>query len=396
MTIFELPPVYRDIRAEAGAVAAAVAGFALEADESSELHPPTLAALRGSGLCGLMVPAAHGGRFERVDPLAVCVVREVFMKASAHLDALFALQGIGAYAISAAGSAEQCRRWLPKVATGEALAALALTEPEAGSDLKSITTALRPESGAGGSLVLEGAKSFISNAPVAAFFTTLVREPAPGGGDDLYSLVLVPAGAEGVSVRPSPEITAPHVLGEVTFEAVRLGPEHRLGAPGRGFAHVLATLAIFRASVAGAAVGLMEGALEVAAAHAAARRQFGRPLVRLGPVAALLADSWADLESSRLLAYRAADAAREDPAGSLDYSSLAKLAATEAACRVVDRCVQVMGRWGLVRGSRIEQYYRQARPMRIYEGASEVLRLGIANRLCRDIVAAEATDGTAD
>ena len=392
MTIFELPGRYLELRSEAGAVAAAVAPFAAEADESSELHQPTLAALRASGLCDLMVPAAHGGRFEQVDPLAVCVVREVFMKASAHLDALFALQGLGGYTISLAGTPQQQREWLPKVATGEALAAIALTEPEAGSDLKSITTLLSPAGGGSGGgsgdgLVLEGSKSFISNAPVADFFTTLVREPAPGGGEDLYSLVLVPAGAEGVIVTPSPEIIAPHVLGEVRFDGVRLGAEHRLGPPGRGFAQVLATLSVFRATVAGAAVGLMEGALETAAAHAAERRQFGRPLVRLGPVAGLLADSWADLEATRLLAYRAADAAREDPAGSLDHSSLAKLAATEAACRVVDRCVQVMGRWGLIRGSRIEQYYRQARPMRIYEGASEVLRLGIANRLCSDMVA---------
>ncbi|MDE0195819.1 MAG: acyl-CoA dehydrogenase family protein [bacterium] len=391
MTIFELPERYRELRSEAGAVAAEVAPFAVEADESSELHRPTLEALRASGLCDLMVPAAHGGRFDQVDPLAVCVVRGVFMKASAHLDALFALQGLGGYAISLAGTPRQQARWLPKVAAGEALAAIALTEPEAGSDLKSITTVLHPATGGGdgGGLVLEGVKSFISNAPVADFFTTLVREPAPGGGgEDLYSLVLVPAGEAGVTVTPSPEIIAPHVLGEVRFEGVRLSAEHRLGPPGRGFAQVLATLSVFRASVAGAAVGLMEGALEIAAAHAAERRQFGRPLVRLGPVAALLADSWADLESSRLLAYRAADAAREDPASSLDYSSLAKLAATEAACRVVDRCVQVMGRWGLIRGARIEQYYRQARPMRIYEGASEVLRLGVATRLCGDIVSA--------
>ena len=385
MADFELPGRYRDLREEALAVAAAVGPFAVEADESSELHRPTLEALRASGLCDLMVPAAYGGRFERVDPLAVCVVREVFMKASAHLDALFALQGIGGYAVSRAGTPSQCRRWLPKVAAAEALAALALTEPEAGSDLKSITTVLRP--GEGGGLVLEGRKSFISNAPVADFFTALVREPAPAGAPgDVYSLVLVPAAAAGVTVSPSPEIIAPHVLGEVRFDGVPLGAEHRLGPPGSGFRHTLATLSVFRATVAGAAVGLMQGALEIAAAHAAERRQFGRPLVRLGPVAALLADSWAEVEAGRLLAYRAAEAARDDPAGSLDYSSLAKLAATEAACRVVDRCVQVMGRWGLVRGSRIEQYYRQARPMRIYEGASEVLRLGIAARLCRDIV----------
>ncbi len=387
MSIFELPQLYRDVKAEAQAVAAEVAPFAGEADECSEVHAPTLAVLRASRLCELMVPSAYGGRFERVDPLAVCVAREACMKASAHLDALLALQGIGSYAIALGGSEAQRRDWLPRVASGDSIAALALTEPEAGSDLKAITTTLRPSATGDDEFVLSGRKSFISNAPVADFFTTLVREPASGEGEeDDYSVVLVPADSPGVRISPSPEIIAPHVLGEVDFVDVVLTSDHRLGAPGRGFAHVLATLSVFRSSVAGAAVGLMEGALEIAGRHAAERQQFGRPLVRLGAVANLLADSWVDLESSRLLAYRVADMARRDPATTLDHSSLAKLAATEAAGRVVDRCVQVMGRWGLIKGSRIEQYYRQARPMRIYEGASEVLRLGIANRLCRDIV----------
>ena len=272
---------------------------------------------------------------------------------------------------------------------GESLAALALTEPEAGSDLKAITTTLRPLGGGGDELVLSGRKSFISNAPAAHFFTTLVREPAPETpSGDLYSLVLVPAGLPGVRISPSPEIIAPHVLGEVDFDDVILTGENRLGDAGAGFAHVLSTLSVFRSSVAGAAVGLMEGALEIATRHAVERHQFGRPLARLGSVANLLADSWADLESARLLTYRAAEMARRDPAATLDHSSMAKIAATEAAGRVVDRCVQIMGRWGLIKGSKIEQYYRQARPMRIYEGASEVLRLGVAARLCREV-----TDG---
>ena len=387
MAIFELPQLYRDVRVEARAVAAEVAPFAAEADECSEVHAPTLAILRASRLCELMVPSAYGGRFERVDPLAVCLAREACMKASAHLDALLALQGIGSYAIAVGGSEAQRRAWLPRVASGESLAALALTEPEAGSDLKAIRTTLRPAGAGGDEFLLSGSKSFISNALSAELFTVLVREPAPeGAGEDGYSMVLVPADAPGVQVSPTPEIMAPHVLGEVEFSDVVLPADNRLGPPGKGFAHVFATLSVFRSSVAGAAVGLMEGALEIAGRHAAERHQFGRPLVRLGAVANLLADSWVDLESSRLLAYRAADAARLDPATTLDYSSLAKLAATEAAGRVVDRCVQVMGRWGLIKGSRIEQYYRQARPMRLYEGASEVLRLGIANRLCRDIL----------
>ena len=207
------------------------------------------------------------------------------MKASAHLDALLALQGIGSYAIALGGSETQRRSWLPRVASGESIAALALTEPEAGSDLKAITTTLRPAAGNADKFVLSGRKSFISNAPVADFFTTLVREPASGEGtEDRYSVVLVPADSPGVRLSPSPEIIAPHVLGEVDFADVVLDADHRLGAPGRGFAQVLATLSVFRSSVAGAAVGLMEGALEIATRHAAERHQFGRPLARLGAV----------------------------------------------------------------------------------------------------------------
>ena len=374
--LIELPESHQAVVSEARALAASVEDVAMEADESSTLHPGIVEALRASALGELMVPAAYGGRFEQVDPLAVCLAREALMKTSAHLDALFALQGIGSYAIARAGTDEQRAHWLPRVASCEAIAALALTEPVAGSDLKGITTTAVER---GGDLVINGAKSFISNAGVAAFYTTMVKE------GDGYSLVLVPADTAGLEISPSPEIIAPHVLGDMTFDGVVLPSGARLGEPGAAFRHVLATLAVFRISVAGAAVGLMEGALEEAVRHTRTREQFGRPLARLGPVAAMLADSWADLESARLLTYQTAAAASRDPADTIDRSSLAKLHATEAAARVVDRCVQCMGRWGLIRGSKIEKYYRQARPMRVYEGASEVLRLGIAARLTREV-----------
>lgn len=371
----ELEPTYRDVQAESQKLAAAVEPFAVEADASSELHPGVHQALRDSGLAALTVPARYGGRFDSVDPLAVCVAREAFMAVSSHLDSVFALQGIGSYAIGVGGTDEQRETWLPRVASAEVLAALALTEPEAGSDLKGLRTTLRQRDG---ELLLDGQKSFISNAGVAGFYTVLARE------GDGFSAVLVPADTEGVSVTPVPELIAPHILGDVSFDGVTLPASARLGEPGRGFDLVLSTLAVFRVSVAGAAVGLAQAALTEAVRHAKKREQFGRPLARLGPVAQLLADSWTEVEMARLLTYRAARRARRDPLASLSSSSMAKLAATETASRVTDRCVQIMGRWGLIRDSRIERLYRQARPMRIYEGASEVLRLGIAQQLCRE------------
>jgi acyl-CoA dehydrogenase len=367
-----LAPVYAAIREEALAIARAVEPYAAEADAATAIHPAVRAALAGSELGTLLVPAGWGGRFERVDPLAVVVVREALMGTSAHLDALFGVQGVGSYAVSAAGSAAQRAEWLPAIARFDRIAALALTEDGAGSDLKAVTTTVREHAGA---LVLEGRKTWISNAGAADVYVVLCRE------GDGHSLVLVPAATPGVSTAPGAELIAAHVIGEVAFDSVRLAGTARLGPPGGGFEIVLETLAVFRASVAGAAVGLADAALREAARHSAAREQFGRPLWRLGPVAQLLAESWTELTMARLLTYHAAERARHDARAALPLSSMAKLAATEAAGRIVDRCVQVMGRWGLVHDAKIERLYRQARPLRIYEGASEVLRLSIARAL---------------
>lgn len=374
---FDLDPKYIAIQNEARSFAESISHIAAKADECSGVHDGMLAALRASRLGSLVVPKEFGGRTDRIDPFAICIVREALMAASAHADSLFALQGIGSYAITAAGTADQRANWLPRVATMEALPALALTEPEVGSDLKQVATRIVAD---GDRVRVTGAKSFISNGASAAFFEVFGKE-----SDGRFSMVLVPADAPGVSVTASPDLIAPHVLGEIQFKDVSLPASGRLGSPGQGMDLVLATLGVFRVSVAGAAVGLAQAALEEAVRHTRTRVQFGRPLAKLGPVAQMLADSWAEVEMARLLTYRAALIASTDPASALNHSSMAKLAATEMASRVVDRCVQMMGRFGLIRNSKIERLYRQARPMRIYEGASEVLRLGIARTLTETI-----------
>ncbi len=373
---FELDAQSLEIQRQARELAESIENIAVEADESNDVHPGVLSALQRSKLSELMVPAEFGGRAEHLDPLAICIVREALMATSSHLDSLFALQGIGSYAITVGGSPEQRAAWLPKVAKAEALAALALSEPEAGSDLKAVSTELVANNDG---LLLRGTKSFISNAGSAAFYVVFAKE-ASG-----LSMVLVPADAAGVSVTPTPELIAPHVLGDVQFDDVALPTEARLGDAGTGMDLVLATLGVFRVSVAGAAVGLAQAALDEAVRHTRSREQFGRPLARLGPVAQMLADCWTEIEMARLLTYRAATLARTDPAATLHHSSMAKLAASEMASRVVDRCVQMMGRFGLIRNSKIERLYRQARPMRIYEGSSEVLRLGIARQLTEEV-----------
>jgi acyl-CoA dehydrogenase len=369
---FSLDEKYLKIQQAARELCRSIEHIADTADESSVLHPEIHAALKSSELCRMMVPAEYGGSFDKVDPLAICLIREVMMTTSCHLDSLFALQGIGSYGITVGGSAEQREQWLPKIASGDALAGLGLTEEDAGSDLKASSTRL--DASAEG-LQLNGSKAFISNAGSAAFYEILAKE------GDGFSLVLVPADAEGLSITPAPELIAPHVLGDLHFDNIQLPESARLGEAGKGLDLVMATLAVFRVSVAGASVGLAQTALEEAVRHTRTREQFGRPLARLGPVAQMLADSWTEIEMARLLTYRAAAMAKDDPAATLQHSSMAKLAASEAAGKVVDRCVQVMGRFGLIRGSKIEKLYRQARPMRIYEGSSEVLRLGIAREL---------------
>ncbi len=369
---FNLDEKYLTIQKRALELAREIEPMAVEADASSVVHQGVLKALQASGLCQLMVPAEYGGIYDTIDPLAICVVREAMMATSSHLDSLFALQGIGSYAITVAGSAEQRAEWLPKVAATEALGALALTEDNSGSDLKSVATEVC-ETADG--LVLNGSKAYISNAGAAAYYIVFAKE------DNGFSTVLVPADVDGVSTRQTTELIAPHVLGDVFFENVRLPHTARLGVAGDGLQNALATLGVFRVSVAGAAVGLAQAALDEAVRHTSTRVQFGRPLAKLGPVAQMLADSWTEIEMARLITYRAASMACADPSSTLHHSSMAKLAASEMASKVVDRCVQMMGRYGLEHQSKIERLYRQARPMRIYEGSSEVLRLGIAKQL---------------
>ncbi|MGH3253993.1 MAG: acyl-CoA dehydrogenase family protein [Streptosporangiaceae bacterium] len=372
--LFELPASYRELRAEARDLAASVVGLAGEADESGTIHPVMRARFAGSGLAAVTVSREYGGRFANVDSLALTVVREALAGVSAHLDSLFAMQGIGSYPLSAGGSEPVRKRWLPAVAACDAIAALALTEPQVGSDLKAITTTIREDAG---DLLVNGHKSFITNAGDADFYSVLGRD------GDGYSLVLVPAKNPGVIVTHPHQIIAPHVLGDVTFDSVRVPTDHRIGEPGRGFRLVLATLATFRVSVAGAAVGLAQAALDEAVRHATSREQFGMPLAQLGPIPGLLARSWTDIEMARSLAYRAAAAAARDPLANLHLSSMAKVGATEACGQVVDRAVQVMGRFGLIRGSLIERLYREARPMRIYEGSTEVILDSLARQLVK-------------
>lgn len=372
--MFDLTPDQKSVQQAAQALAAQVQPYAAAADDYHLVHPDVRAALADSGLVRHVVPAAFGGVSDVLDPLTIAVIRESLMYSSAHLDALFGMQGVGSYPLSIGGGDALRAHWLPKVARLEAIAALALTEPDVGSDLRAVTTSI--ETVADG-VRISGSKSFITNGGVADLYCVLGRE------GDGYSMVLVPADAAGLTITRGADLIAPHILGELTFDQVVVPEDHRLGVPGKAFSLMLQTLAVFRASVAGSAVGLAQAALDEAVAHTTTREQFGRPLLELGAVSQALALSWTDVESARAMTYRAAALAGQDPLAHLDYSSIAKVSATEAAGRVVDRAVQVMGRFGLIRGSKIERLYRNARPLRVYEGATEVILDALARRLVK-------------
>ncbi|MFB8388262.1 acyl-CoA dehydrogenase family protein [Microbacterium sp. NPDC055910] len=372
--LFALDEAHERIREAARALAADVAPFAGEADEATDVHPATLEALQRSGLAAFVVPAAFGGRDVTLDPLTIAIIREQAMGVSAHLDSLFGMQGVGSYALSIGGSDELRREWLPKVARVQAIPSIALTEPEIGSDLRGITTTITQD---GDVLRISGRKAFITNAGAADFACVLGKE------GDGFSMALVPTGTPGLTITSGPDIMAPHIIGELHFDDVVVPASHRLGEPGKAFSLMLQTLAVFRVSVAGSAVGLAQAALNEAVAHATTREQFGKPLMALGSISQSLALSWAEIEAARALTYRAAALAASNPLAHIADTSMAKVIATETAGRVVDRAVQAMGRFGLVRGSTIERLYRNARPVRIYEGSTEVLLDSLARQLAK-------------
>ena len=338
-----------------------------------------VARLGAAGWLGLAVPAAHGGTFERLDVRALCVARETLARADALADFAFAMQGLGAGPITLFGDAALRARYLPGVAAGARIAAFALSEAEAGSDVTAMRTTLRAD---GDALVLDGEKTWISNAGIADQYVVFAREPALG--ERAFAAVVVDADAPGLAVTRRIGVTAPHPLGTVRLAGCRVPAAHRLGEPGRGLRVALATLDVFRATVGAAALGMARRALDEAVAHARRRRVFGQALAEHQLTRARLADMAVAVDASALLVYRAAWT--RDVAGAervTREAATAKLFATEAAQRVVDDAVQLLGGLGVERGGVVERLYREVRALRIYEGTSEVQRLVIAGELLR-------------
>jgi acyl-CoA dehydrogenase len=385
-----------EVIAQAWTSAGTIAPEACAIEETAKDAPTALASivrvLGARGLLGLTVPAAYGGTYDFVRSVALCLARERLGHASPLCELAFAMQGLGSYAITARGEEELKRAWLPRIAAGEAIAAFALTEAEAGSDLSGIaTTATRD----GGEYVLDGEKIFISNAGIADVYT-LVAATAPPGAKRRLTAFAVPGSAEGLRARPM-RVLGGHPIGAIELRGVRVPASSRIGGEGDGLSVCLEVLHKFRPTVGAAAVGFAQRALDEAVHHAKSRKQFGAPLADLQAVQLALADMACDVESSRLLVYRAAAladlAARlasETEGGGAEQrgrvartGSMAKLVATEAAFRVIDRSVQLHGGRGVLEGSIVARLYEDVRALRIYEGASDVQKLLVAREILK-------------
>jgi len=306
---------------------------------------------------------------------SVCLAREAIAAASGLADAVYAVQGLGSYPIALSRNSAMADRYLADVAAGRAIAAFALTEPEAGSDASAIATRAKRE---GDEYVLDGGKVFISNAPIANFFVVFARTAE--GSKRAMSAFVVDRDCAGVSIVRQ-QMSAPHPIGALRFEACRVPAAQRLGEEGDGMRLALGTLDFFRTSVGAAACGMASRAIEETIARVKSRQQFGSAVASFQLTQAALADMATDLDAARLLVYRAAwlkDTGRERIS---EESAKAKLFATEAAQRIVDRAVQLHGGLGVERGSVVERLYREVRAPRIYEGTSEIQRLVIARHV---------------
>lgn len=355
------------------AVAPSIERVEALAGSEGERDAAAVAALAEAGLFALVAPA-NG----EVDARALCLCREALGYVSARADSIFAVQGLGVHPLLLAGSAEQ-RAGIAAFAEGREVAAFALTEPEAGSDVAAIATTARRE---GDLYLLDGDKLFISNLGVARYATVFaqVRDGEAPPARALTAFWL-PLETPGVEVVPQQAIAA-HPIGALALRGVRLPASARIGAVGEGFALAMRTLDAFRVSVGAAAVGMARRALDEALAHVTRRVQFGKPLAEQPLVAAHLADCAVDLDSARLLVLRAAFARdRGDGRAATAAVSIAKLGATEAAQRIIDRAVQLLGGRGVMAGAVVETLYRAIRPLRIYEGTSEIQRTIIGRAL---------------
>ena len=337
-------------------------------------------ALGEAGWLKFVVPAAYGGASEQLDVRTLCLSREILAWHDALADFAFAMQGLGTGSISLFGTDALKAKYLPPVREGRHIAAFALSEPEAGSDVAALATTASADGPA--HVRLDGVKTWISNGGIADHYVVFARTGESPGTRGLSAFV-VDADTPGLSVAQRIEIIAPHPLATLRFEGCRVPAANRLGLPGEGFKVAMATLDIFRSTVGAAALGLARRALDEATGRAAQRKLFGGVLGDLQLTQSALADSDAEVDAAALLVYRAAWAKDQGAPRITRESSIAKMYATEMAQRVIDRAVQLFGGHGVRVGVKVEALYREIRALRIYEGATEVQKVIIAREMLK-------------
>ena len=314
-----------------------------------------------------------------IDTRAICLIRETLARHNGLADFAFAMQGLGSGAISLFGSAANKERYLPRVARGEAIAAFALSEPAAGSDVAAMQCAAVQE---GDCYVINGEKTWISNGGIADFYVVFARTgEAPGARG--ISAFIVDADTPGLEIAERINVIAPHPLARLAFRNCRVSATQRLGVGGQGFKVAMATLDVFRTSVAAAALGFARRAFDEAIAHAATRKMFGQTLADFQLTQAKLADMATGIDAAALLTYRAAWQ-RDQGTKVTKEAAMAKMNATETAQKVIDAALQMFGGLGVMSEHPVERLYREIRALRIYEGATEVQQLIIARELLRE------------
>jgi len=335
--------------------------------------------LGAAGVLRLCVPAPYGGAHERLDVRSLCLARETLGRAWGLADFAFAMQGLGSGPISLFGSDALKERYLPPVARGERIAAFALSEPEAGSDVAAMQTTART---ADGGYVIDGTKTWISNAGIADHYVVFTRFPE--AGERGYAAFVVDADNPGLRVSERIDVIAPHPLGTLVFDGCRVGADALVGQAGAGMRVALGTLDVFRTTVGAAALGFARRALDEAVRWTGERQAFGKPLRDFQLIQATLGEMALEVDASALLVYRAAWTRDTGAERVTREAAMAKLYATEAAQRVIDAAVQLFGGRGVVSGAPVETLYREIRALRIYEGTSEIQKLVIAAQLLKE------------
>ena len=331
---------------------------------------------------------SYGATSEAIDTRAICLIRETLARHAGLADFAFAMQGLGSGAITLFGTVEQKRKYLPRVAQGEAIAAFALSELNAGSDVAAMQCDARRD---GDGYILNGDKTWISNGGIADFYVVFARS-GEGEGSRGVSAFVVDSGTAGFKIGERVEVIAPHPLARLIFENCRVPGTHLLGEAGRGFKVAMATLDVFRTSVAAAALGFARRALAEALGRATSRKMFGQTLADFQLTQAKLAAMATEIDAAALLTYRAAWQRDQGQSVTVE-AAMAKWTATETAQRVIDSAVQIFGALGVVSGSVVEHLYREIRPLRIYEGATEVQQLIIARGIIKTFQDAEPSRG---